>query len=145
MSIKAIMEVMTPGGFVSIIVILSLLIQITPLKLNPWTWLGDQLNVNLSKRIDKVEKDLTHLDDKLNSHVVESYRNAILEFADSVMHGKLFTHDKWRQMLKMCNAYETMIHEEGLINGDATEAIEFIRQKYQKCANTGEFSDFKKA
>lgn len=143
MSIAELIKNAVPGG-VGIIVVLSLIIQISPLKLNPWTWLGDQLNSNLSKRMDKIEHDVIEINGKLNAHIVESYRTSILDFADKVMRGEEFTLDKWRQMQKVCALYEHFIEDEGLINGDATEAIKFIETQFTILSKTGNFRGFPK-
>ena len=153
MSLAQIIENFTAGSVVSVLVILTLLIQISPLKLDPWTWIGDQLNKHIkedmNKRIDKVEKDITSLNDninvidgKLNAHIVESYRTTILDFADKVMGGQVFTKDKWSQMIKVCDLYEAYVRDNNLLNGDATEGIEYIREKYHELRQINGFAIF---
>ena len=45
------------GGMIAIcIVILMSLIEISPIKINPWTWLGNTLNRGLITKLEKVEK-----------------------------------------------------------------------------------------
>ena len=153
MTLNTILEQLNAGSCVAILVVITLLIQISPLKLDPWTWLGDQLNKNIKHdfdgRIDDVEQQIgemnlriTDLNGKLNAHMVESYRSEILHYADSVMSGKTYTIDKWRQMLKVCALYEEFIRDNGLINGDATEGIEYIRETYHSLCQTGSFVGF---
>lgn len=79
------------------------------------------------------------MDSKLNEHIVGSFRTQILDFSDCLMGGQIYTHDKWRAMLRVCAEYEEMIEKEHLINGDATEAIEYIRAKYQDVCKAGCF------
>ena len=59
----------TTGLIVKLIVILMTIIQIAPIKINPWDfllgWIGDRLNSHIIKKVDK-------LDAKLTEHVEES-------------------------------------------------------------------------
>lgn len=120
------------GSIVSILVIALGLIEVTPIPIHPLEWIGKRVNKDIIERVDKI-------DSKLNEHMVGSYRTQILDFSDCVMSGQVYTHDKWRAMLRVCYEYEEMIEKEHLINGDATEAIEYIKTKYQEVCNAGNF------
>lgn len=121
------------GSVLSILVIILSLVEITPIPLHPLEWIGKRINKDIVDRVNKI-------DSKLSEHVVGSYRTQILDFSDCVMAGQIYTHDKWRAMLRICAEYEEMIVKEHLINGDATEAIEYIRMKYQEVCLTGKFA-----
>jgi len=144
MTIASILDNLTAGGIVSVLVILTLLIQIAPIKLDPWSWIGDQLNKHMSQRVDNIEKNMALIDGKLNAHIVESYRTNILDFADKIMTGQAFTFtkDKWSQMIKVCDLYEAYVRDNNLLNGDATEAIEYIRETYHQLRKTNSFLSF---
>jgi len=142
MTLANIIENITAGGIVSVLVIVTLLIQIAPIKLDPWSWIGDQLNKHMSQRVDNIEKNMTIIDNKLNAHIVESYRTNILDFADKVMSGQVYTKDKWSQMIKVCDLYEKYVKDNNLLNGDATEAIEYIREKYHELRKNNAFVAF---
>ena len=37
------------------------LIEICPIKINPWSWLGNAINKNVLEKIEKIEKDVTEV------------------------------------------------------------------------------------
>lgn len=127
------------GTVVSIIVIILSLVEVTPIPLHPLEWIGKRVNKTVTEQVATLQSEIEKVDGKLNNHMVGSYRTQILDFSDCVMGGQVYTHDKWRTMLRVCAEYEEMIEKEHLINGDATEAIEFIRFKYKEVAQKGNF------
>lgn len=142
MNIWEMINSINAGGFVAVLVLIFSLIEVSPIKVSPLKWIGNRINSQLETEIKEINTKVEKLDTKLNNHMVESYRREILEFADNVMRGKIYTHDKWKQMLKSCASYEYMIETEHLINGDATEAIEYIKEEYRKCCSDRLFRDF---
>lgn len=84
MTIQAMLEsIASDGRSISIIILVMMsLVQIAPIKLNPWTailsWLGKQLNKDVSdkvdsveKRLDKVEQNIENMNDRMSK--VESH------------------------------------------------------------------------
>ena len=50
------------GGIIAVILITSMsLIEISPIKVNPWSWLGNQLNKGIISKLEKVEKDVAEV------------------------------------------------------------------------------------
>lgn len=77
-----IQEILAGGG--GLLLILMTLVQIAPVKINPWSALakaiGKAINADISKRLDEIEK-------KLDSHIktddqgrADDWRAAILHF-----------------------------------------------------------------
>lgn len=146
MTLLEILELAGSGGM--IIFLLLMLIEWTPIKVNPIGWFGERFNTSTKKEIQKVNDNLTEsineVKHELYAHEAEGFRRTILSFADEIMRGKIAPHDMWRDVLKMCTKYEHLIDTQGLINGDATEAIEYLRDEYQNCCHKGNFKDFPK-
>lgn len=135
---------LSAGGILSIIIVLSYLIEVSPIKINPIGALGKMLNKNVMERLDKTEKHVDLIERKLDDHVVSSLRSKILSFMDDILERRqLKTRSQWSEILKACTEYENYISTNGLMNGDATEAIEFLHSEYQRCCNTGSFLDLK--
>lgn len=145
MTIKAIYDAIAPngityGGVITLLVIVSLLVQISPLKLDPWSWIGDQLNKNIKKEISEMRTDVSTTEKKLDEHIAQSLRTKIINFQDDILQkGMLKTQAQWKEVQRACGEYEAYITANNLVNGDATEAIEFIHQEYQRCASTRNF------
>ena len=129
MSLNEIMGKLNAGCLTAGIVVLLSLIQISPLKLNPWdkllAWLGKKINGATEKRLESVERQI--LDMWVNSH-----RQCILTFAREARAGIEHSSDEWTNVLNVAEEYEKHIREKKLANGIVTQDTEFIRNLYQE-------------
>ena len=109
------------GGGIGIVVLLTL-IQITPIKLNPLSYiarkLGDALNASQSEKLESFKKQLEALDKKvedLKNHVAENEIKAtrikILRFADEIFMGKIHSYDAYKEVLHAINEYQLYCNE----------------------------------
>ena len=117
----------------AILIILMTFIQITPIKLNPWSklarWLGKLFSGDLSKQIEKVDKKIDQVESKLNEHIAESNaidlrkrRESILDFASAIAEGKRrYTKEQYEQMLSECDSYMTYCEDKHFKNAVAEE------------------------
>ena len=121
---------------VAILLFFMTIIQIAPIKLNPWdkilTWLGNHMNADIVKRVDVIEA-------KLDEHIKESsderlrkVRADILCFGNSCMNGQLHTKEEFEFVISECDQYEKYIEKTQSKNGVATTAISEIRRLYEK-------------
>ncbi len=121
----------------------GLVIEITPLKVNPITsilrWIGKRLNKDMDDKISKIETkvDMVQLD--LHNHKVESWRRDILNFADSLSLGKCKSKEQYLYIISLHDSYEKYIEERGLINGQINSAYEYIQKKFNECMENNSF------
>lgn len=129
MGLNEILNKLNAGNVAAGIVLLLSLIQISPLKLNPWDkllgWFGKKLNGATEKRLEAVEKQI--LDMWVNSH-----RQCILTFAREARAGIEHSSDEWTNVLNVAEEYEKHIREKKLANGIVTQDTEYIRSLYQE-------------
>ena len=129
------------GGL--ILVVLLTIIQITPVKINPWDlilhWIGDRLNSNITKKVGALEK-------KLDDHIHESIerdlrdtRSQILDFCNACMNGRKHTREQFDYIVKQCDDYEAYIDQNGVRNGVIDSAMREIRRLYDKCIQNNSF------
>lgn len=123
------------GGWLAVFVILSLVIEVTPIKVNPVAWLGERLNAPMYKRVDKIEK-------KLDQHIAQSYRNKILAFQDNLLldGSCTFTKEQYDEVIDSISLYETYCEENKIDNDKCVLAIEYIKKCYKECQNNRSFS-----
>lgn len=112
------------SGWTSLLAVFCLLIEVTPLKINPIGWLGRHLNASMNERVDKIEK-------KLDNHITDGYRNYILSFQDKLIKDSTFTMEEWKKAIASCSDYEKYCEENGITNDVVSQAITFIRNEYQ--------------
>ena len=125
------------------VVILSSLIQISPIKINPWdsflAWFGCKINSAMLKQLESVASRLDkHIEE---SEVIElqNKRQSILNFCSECMNGKKHTKEQFDFVIKACDEYESYVAEKGIKNGVVVLSIKEIRRLYQKCFRENSF------
>lgn len=126
------------GANLVMIIILgvSSLIEIAPIKINPISWflskLGNTLNKDLKEEIDSVSK-------KLDNHIKESqeetarkWRNDILNFCNAELNHQRHTKEQWDEVIPSCTAYEKFCQKNGIDNDKAKKAIAELNRRYDK-------------
>ena len=104
------------------ILLLLSLIQVSPVKLDPWdrifAWVGGKLNGNLQKQVREIW---------INMH-----RQAILQFARECRAGQEHSEEEWSHILNVADEYEQYCQKNSVINGDVKQDTLYIRQLYQE-------------
>lgn len=127
-----ILNYMGVGGL--ILIFASVFIEIVPCKINPIQWFGNCLFAGVNGRISNYEA-------KLDEHIAESYRDSIFMFQDRLLENKPITKERFQKAIKACDRYETYIEENDMKNGEATDAIEFIRDEFTRYKKDRAFVD----
>ena len=141
------------GWWIVVIVVLSA-IQISPLKINPWAWIGNALNKdilekieNLENRIDVVEQGIALANEKCDRYEARrdedktiQTRIRILKFNDELLREQLHSEESFNQCLEDITHYNNYcdLHK-GFCNEKADMAIENIRRAYQECCEKHNF------
>ena len=145
MSLQSILEMIIEDRepICLIVLIAMTLVQVAPIKINPWGsvfgWLGKQLNKDV---IDKIEKVETRLDDHIKesaSSELRTRRASILDFSSSVIRGVNYHKEKFDFMMAECDSYEQFCQENHIKNGVAEASIAEIRRIYQEHLKNGDF------
>ena len=126
-----------------ILVILMTLIQIAPIKLNPWdkilTWIGNHMNADIVKRVDVIEAKLDEHIKESSDERIRKVRADILSFGNSCMNGRKHTKEEFEFVISECDQYEKYIEKTKSKNGVATTAISEIRRLYKKGIHDNSF------
>lgn len=145
----SIQEIVAGGG--GALLILMTLIQIAPIKVNPWSKMakafGHAINSDVLTELVDVKKHQQETWDKLAEHIrVDAERDAdmrrqrILRFNADLMKGDDYNHEYFVDMLVEIDEYERYcrIHP-GYKNNRAVMAIANIKRVYEEHAKTGDF------
>lgn len=135
MSILQILEVVGGGG--GLLIALMTLVQLAPVKINPWSSLAkivkNALYADISKRLNGIET-------KLDAHVTmddrrtaDAHRARILHFNNELLRDIGHTREEFFEVLTEVDAYEDYCraHPE-YPNNRAVLAIENIREVYKE-------------
>lgn len=143
------------GGDVTSIVALVLLlltfVQITPIKINPWSWLarkfGKAINHDLFIEVDQIKKDVQEIRsdrvkdrEEMEMYRISDKRNRILRFADELRVKVDHSEEFFNQILEEIDQYEKYCDAHpGYKNSKATDAIKLIREVYHECKSKNNF------
>ena len=132
------------GGAGIILIILLTLIQIAPIKINPWSWLarsiGRAFNRETLDRLDTLEKDVKDIKVKNEEREATECRSAILRFGDEIRHGTRHSKEHFDQILLDISYYEHYCDtHKNFENNIAIMTIEKIKDTYRKCMDEDSF------
>ena len=126
-----------------ILFILMTIVQIAPIKLNPWdkmlTWLGNHMNADIVKRVDVIEAKLDEHIKESSDERIRKVRADILSFGNSCMNGRSHTKEEFEFVISECDQYERYIESTQSKNGVATVTISEIRRLYKKRLHDNSF------
>lgn len=121
-------EIVTNGGL-TLVVVLSI-IQITPVKVNPWSWLARAIGKALTADVL----------DALAENKADTARYRILRFDDEIRHGLKHSEEHFNQVLSDIDLYEKYCtNHKDYPNNKAVSAIAKIKKTYEKCKDENSF------
>lgn len=126
------------------VIVLMTLIQISPIKVNPWSWIGRAIGRAINSEVLEKVADLT-MDVKQNKADDDEQwaslsRTHILRFGDEILHGTSHSKEHFNQVLIDISKYEKYCETHPLyVNNIATETIAQIKKTYQKCLEENTF------
>lgn len=131
-----------PQWTLSLLVLLGTVIQITPVKLNPWSalfrWIGKTLNAETISKLNTMEKEQATIRATLDEHIrvddercADGWRRQILSFNASLLKGTEHTKEEFTEILAVIDSYEKYCTENpGYKNNRAAHATAHILKTY---------------
>lgn len=135
-------ELLTSGG--GALLILLTLIQIAPVKINPWSWLakniGKAINGEVVEKVDNLSTDIRNLRDECEEREATACRTRILRFGDEILHDVRHSKEHFDQILIDITAYENYCASHpDFRNNVAVATIKRINQVYARCIRDNDF------
>lgn len=120
-----------PGTRVGIIVLLLSAIEICPLKINPWSWIGGFIGKCLG--IKSVSDKVDALEKKVDENQATTMRVRILCFENELQENRIHSKDSWDQCMDDIRRYELYTKEHPEFKNNITIAsINHIEKKYEE-------------
>lgn len=135
-------EIFTYSG--GALLLLMTVVQITPIKFNPWSWLGRMIGRTINKevldKVDKLAQDVESMKKEDAEEWASLSRTHILRFGDELLHGVLHSKEHFDQILLDISKYEVYCDEhKEYKNNVAIITIDHIKNAYQKCLDENNF------
>ena len=132
-------EIIAKFWGIGLIAILSL-IQVAPIKINPWSWLGKKIGDAINKDVMSELKIQGKKIDKITESNADFCRQAILNFNDDLLHGVKHSKEYFDSMLRTIDKYVEYCNDHPkYMNSIAELAIENIKETYKKLLKEGGF------
>lgn len=142
MTIEALKQAFMYGG--GGLVVLMTLVQVSPIKLNPWSWIGRMIgraiNGEVLDKVDALSKDVKKNKADDDEQWASLSRTHILRFGDELLHGVSHSKEHFDQIMRDVSKYEEYCDAHpNYRNGVAHATIQQIRKTYQKCLEENDF------
>ena len=126
------------------LLILMTLIQIAPIKIDPWSWLGKcigrAINGEVLDKVETLSQDVKKIKADDDEQWASLSRSHILRFGDELLHGVAHSKEHFDQILLDISKYEKYCSEhKDYLNDVAHETIKRIKNTYQKCLEENNF------
>lgn len=142
---------------------LMTMIQISPIKVNPWSWLGKLLkkgmkamgrafNAELLREVGEVKGSQEVIREKLENHIktdddrhADGLRTAILRFNMELIRNIKHTHEDFSEVLRQIDEYEQYCQQhERYQNSKAVYAIANIKEVYRERLQKRDFARYER-
>lgn len=126
-----------------VLFLLSLIIQITPIKINPWStifrWIGKAITGDACTKIDGLVKKVDKIDQDVMSNEKDRIRWEILDFANSCRNNRRHTRDEFRHIVELHDKYLDLLKKTGDKNGVFKVEYEYIEKIYAERLEKNDF------
>lgn len=134
------------GRIALVLAALSFIIQISPIKLNPWSWvarkIGKAINHDLLEKVDDIGTDVKDLRAEVDKNAAKLAREKILEFGDDLIFQPERKHskDRFDDVVQHITEYEAYCAAHPEFKNHMTEATtKLILSTYEKCMKEHSF------
>ena len=120
----------------TIIIVVSVFIQITPIKINPWSalfkWIGKTITGNACSKIDGLIDKVEKIEKDVKTNEKDRIRWEILDFANSCRNNRKHTRDEFQHIVALNDKYKRLLSETNDTNGVFGVEYNYIQDLYAK-------------
>lgn len=116
------------------------IIQVIPIKINPWSWIGKMIRkLIVGDSIEGIQKDIAVLKKDILDERVSSKRWQILNFSNTCILGVLHTKEEWEHCISDLAWYEDYCEKNHVQNGVMQQSAVYLKSKYQLHLKNNDF------
>lgn len=125
-------------SWVGVVIFLMSLIQITPIKINPWSYILKKMSESITgeiiSNIEGLKNDVNTVEENLERQVAISCRSRILVFGDEIIRGNKHSKEHFNHILNDITLYEQYCDDNPhFINNMTKLTAERIKETYSEC------------
>jgi len=127
----------------TIIIVVSIFIQITPIKINPWSalfkWIGKAITGNACSKIDSLIEKIEKIEKDVKTNEKDRIRWEILDFANSCRNDRKHTRDEFQHIVALNDKYKRLLSETHDTNGVFEVEYNYIQDLYAERLEKNDF------
>lgn len=131
------------GNWIPVGIVLSLVVDISPIKINPWKsflkWLGQAITADVMKEIREIKATQKEQQATIDENEKDRIRYEVLDFANSCRRGVHHTKDEFEHIISLHSKYERLLKKTNDENGVFTEEYKYILEIYHECQREDKF------
>ena len=131
------------GEIIGVLTALSIFIQVSPLKINPWStifsWIGGEINKEVKTEIKSLKEEvmicgvgLSNVTEENDKRRIQDLRWAILTFAHDLKCGQEYDRYSFDHIYEYDIEYTNLLNKYNMTNGQTTAAMEVINEAYKQ-------------
>ena len=131
------------GEIIGVLTALSIFIQVSPLKINPWStifsWVGGEINKEVKTEIKSLKEEvmicgagLTNVTEENDKRRIQDLRWAILTFAHDLKCCQEYDRYSFDHIYEYDIEYTKLLNKYNMTNGQTTAAMEVINEAYKQ-------------
>lgn len=123
--------------------ILSVIVQISPIKWNPWTKIfkaiGKLVNADLLDKIEEQDKKIDGLRNNADENEKDRIRYEVLSFANECRRGIKHTKEEFEHIINLKSKYDAILTRTNDSNGVFDADYKYVTEIYQNCLRENSF------
>lgn len=144
------------SGLIGLCVIGGVVIEASPIPINPLKWLGSRLNQDIKEDIDILQSSINGLDSRLTKiendalqSDLQAKRSIVLNFADRLRRtpyeklGEVCTLEDFKNVVDVMDEYHELIVKYNIPNGRFDIARDYITDMFVDLSKKGKFNEKK--
>jgi len=143
MTLQEILSQLGAGGIGVLVLIFLTLVEVTPIKINPWSvllkWIGRKTNAELYSKVDALSAEMETFKKDFENKNANDLRWSILGFASSCRKGDRHSREEWKHVVDQMAFYEEYVKKKNITNGVIKEDTKYLRNLYHKINSENDF------
>ncbi len=123
--------------------VLSVVIQISPIKLNPWShllgWIGRIINAELLKKVEAQDAKFGQMQRMIDDNEKDRIRYEVLSFANQCRNHVKHTQDEFQHIIAINKKYHKLLAKTRDENGVFDAEYQYILELYHECQRSNSF------
>lgn len=122
---------------------LSVVVEVAPIKVNPWSallkWIGRIINDDVVTRLQRLEERADAQRKSIDENEMDRIRWEVLDFANACRNHVRHTKDEFQHIISLNTKYHNLLEKYQQANGVFDAEYDYILELYKELQHNNEF------